>query len=33
MKQLLAAEKNIYAQAKIVKTLHDRFEVSKKFSE
>jgi len=25
LKQLLAAENNIYAQAKIIKSLHDRF--------
>ena len=25
LKHLLAAEKNIYAQAKIIKSLHDRF--------
>ena len=25
LKQLLAAEKNIYAQIKIIKSLHDRF--------
>jgi len=25
LKQLLAAEKNIYAQAKIIKSLRDRF--------
>jgi len=33
LKQLLAAEKNIYAQAKIIKSLHDRFQLSKKISE
>jgi len=25
LKQLLVAEKNIYAQVKIIKSLHDRF--------
>jgi len=33
LKQLLAVEKNIYAQEKIVKSLHDRFYLSKKISE
>jgi len=33
LKQLLAAKKNIYPEAKIIKSLHDRFQVSKKISE
>jgi len=33
LKHLLAAEKNIYAQAKIVKSLHDMFQLSKKVFE
>jgi len=33
LKHLLAVEKNIYAQAKIIKSLHHRLELSKKISE